>query len=205
MTLQEMLDKIVEGLRAQGRRSVYDGACRYRVETEGGVLLKCAVGMLIPDDCYNRQLMESEPSDVVLTHLRAHGMVEFEDSEKAEQLASICQRLHDSAANYLRKLPEREYRSEGIDFKRFEMPAVSWNHYGALTSAEWLQVQEFGWGLVADAFELQVSRRHGRDRRTGISQRDRIDAGEVVNLLHVSYEVNDRRNEDRREESVVLV
>lgn len=52
MTNQEVFDKVVKHLRAQGRKAVSDSmaaTCRYRTE-EG---LKCAVGCLIPDNEYN--------------------------------------------------------------------------------------------------------------------------------------------------------
>lgn len=57
MTNQEAFDKVVRGLRAQGRPSL-EGAhqCMYR-NAEG---LKCAAGMLIPDSEY-KPSMENVP------------------------------------------------------------------------------------------------------------------------------------------------
>lgn len=49
MTLQETFDKVVNGLRKQGCRSLKNGRCRYR----GDNGRKCAVGMVIPDEDYN--------------------------------------------------------------------------------------------------------------------------------------------------------
>jgi hypothetical protein len=67
LTSQEIFDAVVEGLHAQGRASVkarFDEdeedenmrACSYR----GDNGLKCAVGMLIPDDMYQDR-MEGDP------------------------------------------------------------------------------------------------------------------------------------------------
>jgi len=55
LTSQEVFDKVVEGLRKQGRRS-FDtelGNCRYRIFEKSGEVLKCAAGMLIDDECYH--------------------------------------------------------------------------------------------------------------------------------------------------------
>lgn len=52
MTNQEIFDKIVAHLRQQKVRSTEDNVCMYR-STIG---LKCAVGCLINDDAYSRDL-----------------------------------------------------------------------------------------------------------------------------------------------------
>ncbi len=55
MTLQEIYSKVRAHLLTQGQKSRVGGArgsCKYR--TPGG--LKCAIGCLIPDDCYSPQL-----------------------------------------------------------------------------------------------------------------------------------------------------
>ena len=50
MTKQETFDLVVNGLREQGRKSLGpDGDCAYR-SCDG---LKCAVGMIIPDELYD--------------------------------------------------------------------------------------------------------------------------------------------------------
>lgn len=53
MTKQEMFDQAVGGLIKQGRRAHNKyGDCKYR--TDDG--LKCAFGMLIPDEIYNPKM-----------------------------------------------------------------------------------------------------------------------------------------------------
>lgn len=60
MTEQEIFDKVVRHLYAQGKPAVEgEGNCRYR--THDG--MSCAVGCLIPDDCYN-PLMENLSSSM---------------------------------------------------------------------------------------------------------------------------------------------
>lgn len=52
MTNQEIFDKTVAHLRAQGEKAVLpNGQCCYRTEKDGKVL-KCALGCHIPDDKY---------------------------------------------------------------------------------------------------------------------------------------------------------
>jgi hypothetical protein len=52
MTPQEIFDTIATHLFEQGCQSVKDGMCLYR--TDSG--LKCAVGILIPDEAYDKKM-----------------------------------------------------------------------------------------------------------------------------------------------------
>lgn len=81
MTLQEMFDKSVAGIRKQGRLSQgpanpgngKPGVCFYRHPDDPAV--RCAVGHLIPDELYNSKKMEGRNvcSDAVLgAPLREH-------------------------------------------------------------------------------------------------------------------------------------
>lgn len=58
MTDQEVFDKIVKGILAQGKQAIRNdrNTCAYRVKKDDGTVLKCAVGMLIPDDKYELRL-----------------------------------------------------------------------------------------------------------------------------------------------------
>lgn len=56
MTEQETFDIVVKGILAQGRPSMAYGACRYRHTLEDGTVLKCSVGMLIPDHRYTSKI-----------------------------------------------------------------------------------------------------------------------------------------------------
>lgn len=80
MTLQEIFDKSVAGIKKQGRLSQgpvnpgtgKPGMCYYRHPDDPAV--RCAVGHLIPDELYDRKLMECRDvtSDNVLgTSMRA--------------------------------------------------------------------------------------------------------------------------------------
>ena len=74
MTLQEMFDKAVTGIKKQGRLSQgpanpgngKPGVCYYRHPDDAAV--RCAVGHLIPDEPYDSKTMEgrSVNSDAVL-------------------------------------------------------------------------------------------------------------------------------------------
>lgn len=81
MTLQEMFDKAVTGIKTQGRLSQgpvnpgngKPGVCYYRHPDDAAV--RCAVGHLIPDEMYDGKKMEgrSVNSDAVLgAPLREH-------------------------------------------------------------------------------------------------------------------------------------
>lgn len=61
MTNQEIYDKVCKHLAQQKRRAVDStfGLCRYRLGE-----LKCAVGALIPDECYSEDFEELAVSEV---------------------------------------------------------------------------------------------------------------------------------------------
>lgn len=109
MTLQEMFDKAVTGIKKQGRLSQgpmnhligKPGVCYYRHPDDPAV--RCAVGHLIPDELYDRRAMEGRrvDCDVVLgTPMRALlGIPPREDlynSPVVSMLATL-QTTHDNA------------------------------------------------------------------------------------------------------------
>ncbi len=61
MTNQEAVTKVVQHLRTQQVRSVKDGRCLYR----GPDGLKCAIGVLIPDDQFDRAMEGLPIEDLV--------------------------------------------------------------------------------------------------------------------------------------------
>ena len=64
MTLQEIFDRVVTHLLTQNERCVSgSGACRYRHETAEGKVLRCAVGCLLTDEAYSKE-MECLPFDI---------------------------------------------------------------------------------------------------------------------------------------------
>lgn len=84
MTDQEIFDTVARHLLKQGRpASKRDGACFYR--TDDG--LKCAAGVLIPDEDYS-PWMENQPADQ-LSYFRSRF------SRSALKLIQACQSAHD--------------------------------------------------------------------------------------------------------------
>lgn len=88
MTKQEIFDKVVAHLRAQGGKALNENQmCQYRAR-DGA---KCAIGCLILDEHYSKSL-EGENVDQVLVYdaLRASGM-----PSKAIDLVRELQKVHD--------------------------------------------------------------------------------------------------------------
>lgn len=65
MRMQELFNKITAHLLKQGEKSILSGSdrenpdsplCRYRSTNEKGAVLKCAVGILIPDELYHTSI-----------------------------------------------------------------------------------------------------------------------------------------------------
>lgn len=94
MTNQEVFNKVVTGLRAQGKPSVVmnthgSNTCVYR-NPDG---LKCAVGMLIPDKQYISYL---DNGDISLSEV-IEAVPALQDIDSG--LLSILQRTHDNASD----------------------------------------------------------------------------------------------------------
>lgn len=84
--MQEMFDKMLEHLRTQRKKSVdikYDDRCMYRSPTG----LKCAVGVLISDEDYNRDMEGCSAG--ALTQL-------FPDENTRAFLLDCQRKMHDS-------------------------------------------------------------------------------------------------------------
>ncbi len=64
MTNQEVFDKVATHLLTQNRKSIIGNACKYR----GPNGLKCAAGILIPDDVYD-SCMENVVIDTILREI----------------------------------------------------------------------------------------------------------------------------------------
>lgn len=109
LTLQQVFDNALRGVRAQGAlsRDAWS-SCRYRME-EGGKQLRCGIGHSIPDELYNPDLegktaqtllewsasIESllPPSKAVLMDIQhAH--------DKAKDLSDFEIAMHDVADKY---------------------------------------------------------------------------------------------------------
>ena len=92
MTNQEIFDKVCEHLMKQGCKSIENdtGLCRYR----GPNGLKCAAGIFIPDELYNRNRMEGFSFDNISSLGEVHRFHAFTDA----QLSFIAklQGIHDA-------------------------------------------------------------------------------------------------------------
>lgn len=86
LSLQEMFDKALFGVRAQGRKSVNaDGACAYRgASFLADQRLACGVGHLIPDEAYDPVLdkCEIEGDGVAVSCLLAPFNVDITDDQR---------------------------------------------------------------------------------------------------------------------------
>lgn len=97
MTEQEIFDKAVGGVLAQGRKSAESSdQCRYRMLASDGTMLKCAAGMLIPDNEYDDSIETIEAKSLWKPH-RAHFFSEetiklFKDHA---ELIQALQTVHD--------------------------------------------------------------------------------------------------------------
>lgn len=63
MTHQEIFDKVLTHLRAQGVAATGGFQCTYRQTTPEGKTLMCAVGCLIKDEFYNPDFEGKTPND----------------------------------------------------------------------------------------------------------------------------------------------
>ncbi len=90
-TAQEVFDQITQHLLKQGKAARSDtGACRYRVETQEGVL-RCAAGCLIADDEYTSEFEDNAWHSLV---------VDREVPNEHVTLIKALQRIHDAYPSY---------------------------------------------------------------------------------------------------------
>lgn len=98
LTMQEVFDKSVNGLRKQGRRASLPGrdfACMYRLENdEDGTTLKCAAGMLIDDEHYGPHLENRNCHSYTVRMALIKSGVDMTDRE-TERLVGDLQNIHD--------------------------------------------------------------------------------------------------------------
>ncbi len=101
---KEIVDKTVQGLRAQGGYSLYRSlvtgipVCRYR----SGDGRKCAVGIHIPDDMYHADLEgEMVHSKVIVHALMASGISEYSERD----VLYLLQGIHDDRAYHYVQSP----------------------------------------------------------------------------------------------------
>ena len=94
LSAQELFDRGLAGIRQQGCRSSKDGACKYRLRTDDGRTLKCAVGHIIPDTIYTPRMENF--IDVVWDEFDSLRTLIGQENYK---LACAMQRAHDRATD----------------------------------------------------------------------------------------------------------
>lgn len=99
MTLQEILDTVVDHLLAQGKQSVVAGVCRYR--SKDG--LSCAVGCLIKDEFYVDSMEGAyADSSLVVDILHSSGVIpNCNYTQPGLRLLCDLQGAHDDAENWV--------------------------------------------------------------------------------------------------------
>jgi hypothetical protein len=100
MKPQEIFDTVATHLFEQGRQSAKDGMCLYR--TDSG--LKCAVGVLIPDEAYDTKMddMDSQ-GDTSVRSLILSGLLPSDLQKTFEDNQSLLldlQWVHDQEYNW---------------------------------------------------------------------------------------------------------
>lgn len=94
-TFEELIKYAITEVIKQGRKSFWDGTCKYR----RGDGLKCAVGMCVADEHYNEDMEWLIASaEAVLSSLRlSHPAIDFDNSHNVNILCSL-QHCHDSCS-----------------------------------------------------------------------------------------------------------
>lgn len=113
MTKQEIFDKVVAHLRAQGGKALNENQmCQYRAR--GGA--KCAIGCLILDEHYSRRLEGKRAfSDLVVKALRKSGV-----PDEAGGLLRDLQRIHDHL--YVRQWEDEFVTTAGLHGLTYAAP-----------------------------------------------------------------------------------
>jgi len=94
MTRQELFDRVVKHCNRQGMRSMLYGKCRYRA----GRGASCAIGGLMPDGVYSKDLEGLQAHDLPVSVLEACGFNMGRSRERA--FAYDLQCLHDGEHNW---------------------------------------------------------------------------------------------------------
>lgn len=93
MKNQEIFNRVVRHLRAQGKAAIKKGTCCYRVE-EDGVVLKCAVGCLIEDSKYTPAIEGQTASALVFSKVYSQILPTFEERSGVKFVEQL-QLIHD--------------------------------------------------------------------------------------------------------------
>ncbi len=94
MNLQRVFNKIAKHLLTQNEKSEAGWACRYRLTVPGKVL-KCAIGCLISDDLYKKEIEGSVPSQENVRSVLSESGFKYDFLSDEEKFLSKMQWVHD--------------------------------------------------------------------------------------------------------------
>jgi hypothetical protein len=114
---QEIFDRSVKGILDQGKLSADNGSCRYR-SLEG---LRCAVGQLINEDCYDSKIEGLSASSETLKPLLRSSGIDYDDV----WLLIVLQRLHDTVEIEHGHLAMDEFKRRAKNLA--EILGLKWN------------------------------------------------------------------------------
>lgn len=89
MTARDIFDTVSVHLLKQGKASMFQGSCKYR----NGEGLSCAIGCLIPEDCYKTSMEGWGVSELI--DGKEDGMVVNNDDPLVISVLNALQALHD--------------------------------------------------------------------------------------------------------------
>lgn len=125
LSKQEVFNKVYTFLSNQGR-SAHSGIqgelCKYRMEDECGLVTKCAVGCLIPEDRYHPDFEDGVPAGQLVVTGVLDGIVE--DTHDMKRYLETLQSIHDAnvvfnsePSKWIEEFKEDMYRlAEGQGF-----------------------------------------------------------------------------------------
>ncbi len=108
MNRQETFDKVVNHLRQQGRRASVGNSneplgCRYRLQSDDdNIMLKCAIGCLIPDNKYNPKFEGESIIRLVNKFPEVEQILDIKDDQDLVLLQDL-QRVHDLSDRFAEK------------------------------------------------------------------------------------------------------
>ena|SRR5579872_749343 len=100
LTPQSIFDKVCDHLMKQGKKSIYQNTDGFSCAYRGNDDTKCAVGCLIPDELYNKEMEGSTVWTLVHHGLHYEGAAPINEWIKAnladhQELLSELQAIHD--------------------------------------------------------------------------------------------------------------
>jgi hypothetical protein len=105
-SLDEIHQEVITRLKAQGSRGTSQDGERCHYRTPNG--LKCAVGVLIPDDLYNPSREGHKVRTLFNEHTSLHTLFSPDILEEAIDLLAQLQHIHDMSPTFEKMLLDME-------------------------------------------------------------------------------------------------